>query len=258
MPSASWSNLIEGVSAHLAQLAASGCDIPFFRGHSDGDWKLLCGLGRKGSEDFKKQNIESILYYDFMSLGGPALGKGADSWDVLFAMRHHGLPTRLLDWSGTFAVALYFAIQPYEPMRHLDEPVLLPRRPSIWILDPFELNRLSDHEAAVANPQTDFDGSYQENFIERTKSMGGKVVAINPVRVSARQVAQRSAFTLHEDLFLPIEDYAPKVLRRFDVPLDCLRDALAFLELAGVNEYTLFPDLDGLARHLRREHVSWF
>lgn len=252
-----WDQFLKNVQAHLDELASLGCDMPFFRGHTDGKWQLLCGLGRQPSSDFKKQNVESILYYDFLSLGGGLLGKQADSWDVLFAMQHHGLPTRLLDWSTTFAAALYFALRPHLFIRNFPEVTSLPAAPCIWILDPFELNRLSQRDPALANPYTDFDGTYQENFIEESKSISAKAVSICPPQHTPRQSAQHSVFTLHADLSTPLEVLANGAVRKFDFPADAVQQAASFLTLAGVNEFSVFPDLDGLARHLKQEHVSW-
>jgi FRG domain len=251
-----WNNFLNDVQAHLDQLAASGCDMPFFRGHSNNQWKLLCGLGRQPAVDFKKKSIEAILYYDFMSLGGGLLGKQADSWDVLFAMQHHGLPTRLLDWSTTFAAALYFALRPYLDVRYFSEITSPPASPCVWILDPFELNRKVQRNPALANPYTDFDGTYQENFIEESKSLGAKAVAIGPPQHTPRQAAQRSVFTLHADLFTPLNTITRGTVKKFDIPVQFIQQAASFLTLAGVNEFSLFPDLDGLARHLKLEHVS--
>ncbi|HEY9104816.1 FRG domain-containing protein [Chitinimonas sp.] len=231
--------------------------MPFFRGHSDGSWPLLSGLGRQAPDAFKKQDIESILYYDFLSLGGGLLGRSADSWDVLFAMQHHGLPTRLLDWTTTFASALYFALRPYLALRSFPDIPIAKLRPCVWMLDPFELNRLAKRDPAVANPYTDFEGTYQEAFIEGTKSLGARAVAIIPPQHSPRQSAQRSVFTLHDDLFVPLESFSGECLRKFELPPDSLSDAMSFLTLAGVHEFSIFPDLDGLARHLKSEHVSW-
>jgi len=190
-----WSQFLHQVQQHLDELAESGCDMPFFRGHSDHRWGLLCGLGRQPSENFKKQNLESILYYDFMSLGGGLLGKQADSWDVLFAMQHHGLPTRLLDWTTTFSAALYFSLRPYLLSGHQNLESL-PMKPCVWILDPFELNRLEQRDPALANPYTDFDGTYQENFIEESKSLGAKAVAILPPQHTPRQAERSCRSTL--------------------------------------------------------------
>lgn len=252
-----WSRFLAEIQLHLDQLAESGCDMPFFRGHSDCEWKLLCGLGRQPPAEFKKQHIEPILYYDFLSLGGSLLSRHADSWDVLFAMQHHGLPTRLLDWTTTFSAALYFALRPYLFVKNAPEATVLPKQPCVWILDPFELNRLAQREPAVANPYTDFDGTYQENFIEKSKELGAQAVAINPPQHTPRQSAQRSVFTLHADLATPLDEVAGTAVKMFKVPVAAARDALSFLGLAGVNEFTIFPDLDGLARHLKSEHVSW-
>lgn len=252
-----WSQFLHQVQNHLDELAESGCDMPFFRGHSDHRWKLLCGLGRQPPEDFKKQNLESILYYDFMSLGGGLLGKQADSWDVLFAMQHHGLPTRLLDWTTTFAAALYFALRPYLFIRNFPDLESFPIQPCVWILDPFELNRMEQRDPAVANPYTDFDGTYQENFIEESTSLGAKAVAIFPPQHTPRQSAQRSVFTLHSELFKPLDEISSDALRKFEVPIDATREAISFLTLAGINEFSIFPDLDGLARHLKNEHAFW-
>ena len=253
----SWPDFLAAVMHHIEGLTATGCDMPFFRGHSDSSWKLLTGLGRQRPDDFKKQNIESILYYDFQSLGGNLLGKKADSWDVLFAMQQHGLPTRLLDWTTAFAPALYFALRPILALRSFRGTNLDGVHAAVWILDPFELNKQEGREPAVANPYSDFDGTYQESFIEGTTTLGSRACAIVPPQHTPRQSAQRSVFTLHDDLFLPLEAIAPKCLRKFELPPDTLHDALGFLTLAGVTEYSIFPDLDGLARHLKSEHVSW-
>lgn len=51
--------------------------------------------------------------------------------------------------------------------------------------------------------------------------------------------------------------FASGIARKFPVPVGAAQDAISFLGLAGVNEFAIFPDLDGLARHLKNEHVSW-
>jgi hypothetical protein len=252
-----WNDFISRVQEDLSVLRTQGCDMPFFRGHSDNKWKLLCGLGRQKPEDFKKKNIETILYYDYMSLAGPLIENSNSSWDVLFSMQHHGLPTRLLDWTLTFSVALYFSIKEYVFLETLPPMRGITKTPCVWVLNPYELNRSILGNAAILNPHTDLIGNYQENFIERSKDIGADVMAINPTKSSRRLAVQKGVFTLHSNLFKPLEDYNGQFLKRYDLPRKVIPDAIRFLMLAGTNEFSLFPDLDGLARHLKKEHVDW-
>lgn len=192
-----------------------------------------------------------------MSQGGPLFARQDSSWDVLFAMQHHGLPTRLLDWSSTFAVSLYFALKPYLTLASLDEYAADSVEPSacIWVLDPYTLNKKTTGEAVVLNPGTDLLGSYQEIFIEECKSLNATVMAVNPTQMGRRLAAQRGCFTLHSDPYVPLEQGAPDFLRKFILTSEAIRDGVQFLHLAGMNEFSLFPDLDGLARHLKAQHV---
>ena len=80
---------------------------------------------------------------------------------------------------------------------------------------------------------------------------------MNPTQTGKRLAAQRGCFTLHTDLFSPLETGNPAFLRQFLIPKAAVVEGVGFLRLAGMNEYSLFPDLDGLARHLKRIHVDW-
>lgn len=254
---AEWNEFISTIQEHLSCLEKSGCDMPFFRGHSNNRWGLLCGLGRQKPEDFKKKNLETILYYDYMSLAGPLLGTPISSWDILFSMQHHGLPTRLLDWTLTFSVALYFSIKEYTLTRGLLAPHSITRAPCVWVLNPYELNESLLGKPIILNPHTDLIGNYQEYFVEKSKQIGADVIAINPTKSNGRLAVQKGVFTLHSDLFRPLEDYTGQFLKKYELPRKAIPDAIRFLTLAGTNEFSLFPDLDGLGRYLKREHVNW-
>jgi hypothetical protein len=251
-----WTSFQDDILRHLQSLELDGADMPFFRGHSNHKWDLVCGLGRLPRADTANGYLESRLYYDFMSQASRLLHPSATSWDVLFAMQHHGIPTRLLDWTTALGPALYFAVRPWL-LRSQPAATLIDCQPCIWVLDPFALNQLSAGNSvpSIGNPNTDFEGTYQENFIEQVKDLGAKVLAINPTRMSERYSAQRSAYTLHNDLNTPLEVIAPSAVKKFDVPITCIDAASAFLRLAGINEFSLFPDLDGLGRYLLQQHV---
>jgi hypothetical protein len=252
-----WQKFIDEVRGHIYELEQDGCDVPFFRGHRDARWSLLCGLER-ARHDARKTHLESILYYDFLSQGGPLLQRPYSSWDVLFSMQHHGLPTRLLDWSATFSVSVYFALRPYvyHSAAELELLSKTSSNPCVWVLDPFELNLSMSDCKTIINPETDLPNTYQEIFIDEEKESNAEVIAINPTQLGRRLAAQRGCFTLHSNLSMPLEHDSPYYLKKFDIPAEAISDGIGFLKLSGIHEHHLFPDLDGLARHLNKLHVT--
>jgi hypothetical protein len=199
-------------------------------------------LGRNKWQNFGP-DVEQNLYFDFVTQAGALLPESNSSWSNIFMMQHHGLPTRLLDWTENFAVALHFALANAR------------KEAAIWILDPFSLNEITINTGTLIDPP-ELGHSYCEYYVDRTATLGGNVVAVSPLRHNPRVFQQRAGFTLHDNLKLPLEQLHPTVVTKLVLKSEGFADARAFLELAGVNEFTLFPDLDGLARELKRRHFS--
>jgi hypothetical protein len=156
-------------------------------------------------------------------------------------MQHHGIPTRLLDWTETFSVALHFAIRDGNG------------NACIWMLNPYALNRHCYGSAELPHP-SELEGDYETYFIAQRTKMKGKVIAISPLRHHPRVMTQRSAFTLHDDIDTPLDKICPAAVSRVVIPADARASASEYLHLAGVSEFSLFPDLDGLSRELRTEY----
>lgn len=216
-------------------LKTIGTKRPFFRGHADATWKLLPTLARLRQA---KPHLETNLYFDFLMRGGNLLPAPDDAWNNLFMMQHHGVPTRLLDWSETFGVALYFALK-----QPADEAC-------IWILNPAELNRLTRNRKALIDT-TELGGSYDDFFVHRRERFDPAVVALSAPRHHPRVAQQRGCFTLHNDLTTPLDGLYPNVVIPVPVPSAAYEGGREFLRLSGLSEYTLFPDLDGLAREMK-------
>jgi hypothetical protein len=172
-------------------------------------------------------------------------------------MQHHGISTRLLDWSATFAVAVYFALKPQLDCKLNGRPITPGLRPSVWVLDPFALNIQTSGHEGVLNPEIDLEGTYKEFFVDGVKQLKESVLAVNPTQHGRRIGAQRGYFTLHSELFKPLDQIASACLRQFEIPETAVAEGLDFLALSGTNEFSLFPDLDGLARHLKGKHANW-
>lgn len=218
-------------------------DILFFRGHSDASWGLAPTLARiKIPGNIPNlAALEKIIYFDFQTRAGSLLPESNSSWNNAFAMQHHGLPTRLLDWSENFATALYFALKDAS-----DECC-------VWILDPFALNVAALKQQSLLRPE-DLTGTYDDYFISGTKKCESNVIAISPLRHHPRVFYQRAGFTIHDDIETPLDKLYPKVLTKIVIQKNAQDGARQFLKFVGVSEFTLFPDLDGLARELNNEH----
>ena len=238
----SWTNLLDEIDSKINELERSGCDIPFFRGHNNSKWPLLPSIFRIPNRHI---HMESLLYYEFHSYSAQLFSEKATSWDILFEMRHHGVPTRLLDWSENFAVALYFA---------LNENAT---NPCIWILDPFQLNKESNGEESILTPESDLGIDYYYNScIGRTTVQKENTIAIYPRKQSARVFSQKGVFTLFGSKEDSLENLYPSCLTKFEIPLDAIPEANKFLKLAGIDEFSIYPDLDGLARLLIKKHCT--
>lgn len=213
-------------------------DILFFRGHSDASWELAPTLARINVSNHVE--LERIIYFDFQTRAGSLLPESNSCWNNAFIMQHHGLPTRLLDWSENFATALYFALKEAS-----DECC-------VWVLNPFALNAAALNQESLLRPE-ELTGTYDDYFISGNKKSEANVVAISPLRHHQRVFHQRAGFTIHDDIKSPLEKLYPKVLTKIVIPKNAQDGARRFLKFVGVSEFTLFPDLDGLARELNSE-----
>lgn len=119
-----WNDLLGTVADTVAHGGAH-----FFRGQEWQGWGLVPALGRLKCASVDELHArEERLFTDFRIRAGSLLDDEDDAWRIAFLMQHHGLPTRLLDWSASFAIALWRARE--------DEGDAV-----VWVLDAASLNR---------------------------------------------------------------------------------------------------------------------
>ena len=241
-----WTKFYQNVERSVDALK---CAPIYFRGHATASWKLVPALGRIPNEILSvyhwpepRHDFETNLYSDFVAQAGDLIPASATSWDVLFLMQHHGVPTRLLDWTESFAIALFFA---------LTEPGA---RPAIWLLNPYSLNAHTIERDEILDV-VDLAAGYDEYFLQRSREFSADAIALQPPLRARRLSQQKAAFTLHGDLTKPLERGRKAYLRKVPIPRDAIEGAWRYLELIGISEYSLFPDLDGLARDLKRRYL---
>jgi hypothetical protein len=220
---------------------------PWWRGHAVESWDLVPHVHRL--YDAKGPLYEATIAAKFAQFAPtrysncPAPGAWA-RW--LFLMQHYGLPTRLLDWTESPLLAVYFAA--YED-QYRGEPG------AIWALDPFALNGLTCGKFGVYTPGVP-DASRLVNLaFAHGPPRDECVVSLAADEIDERMMVQMSGFTIHGTP-RPLNQRSgigPAVLQKFTI--DALAKGLLLEELAsvGIRERMVFPDLEHLAKDLKRD-----
>lgn len=187
-----------------------------FRGHSNKKWTLLPKIGRNpfsGVDEkmvFESWKRAAIEYVDKIP---------NNDWDWLAIAQHHGIATRLLDWTTNPLNAFYFAVN----------------------------EEISDQAVVFA---AKFKYRISENPSSTFKF---KDIAIfRPRRVVPRITRQGGLFTIHPNPTESINEKSKNVcdMHRIVIAKDYRNKLLSELSFYGINAVTLFPDLDGLSKFI--------
>lgn len=237
---------IEDVSALVSALTKhiDGVQGPiWYRGQADKDWKLtpklLRSLGTRPESYYMNR-----FKQDAALIANPM---PQNSFEWLFLMQHYGAPTRLLDWTESPLVALYFAASE-----------LAETEGALWVLLPHALNMRSmyspDYEFEVPSFEDEHLKPYKpESIAQESKTRLIPMAAIAP-RNSTRMQAQRGVFTVNHRDDKPLEeslngtpvDYVWRYLISPNAKSTIIRE----LQMLGVNRFQLFPDLDSVTKSL--------
>jgi hypothetical protein len=234
-----WTQFLEAIKK--AQLELGNPEILWYRGHPSSEFYLLASLLRY-KNGLKK---ERHLFTSFRKFADRILKRRDSEWETLFDMQHYGIPSRLLDWSETFGIALFFAAH-FNQSRHPGQDA------SIYLLNPLALNEISGIHQIYRVPQDEGKFSYTKIYWEQTPFAAAAPIAIEPIFINDRMLAQRGMFTVHHDRIDPLEDAFPQAIKKVLLPNDVIPAANEFLELSNINMYSVFPDLAGISDYLTK------
>jgi hypothetical protein len=217
----------------------------WFRGHADASWQLLPGLMRTNSEI-----SETTLLNRFrQSAAMLAERRPSNSFDWTFLMQHYGVPTRLLDWSESPLIAMYFAIEDYSKRPDSDA--------ALWCLWPTMLNQnanIVDKIEGQYIPSFDDDElqGYTVDSLRQNSRLELFPVATIATRNNARIQAQMGTFTIHHNRKIAIEDVGNQDhVAKYVIPADCRETLHSELKLLGMNRFMLFPELASVGAILK-------
>lgn len=232
--------------AHLKNDMPVG-EPTWFRGQRNAVWDLEPSIKRHGGAEAERALFKRFKQNAFSHV----TSRPATEWEWLFVMQHHGLPTRLLDWTESALIGLYFAIDG-------DDLEDAEASAALWAMDPIGLNRASkwaaEHKADIPGFDDDADlDSYLPSQVSRG-NMGLEPIAAIAARNNARIQVQQGVFTIHHKNLEPLN----KGVRldhfwRYIVPQDVIAEMRKDLEMLNLTRLSLFPDLANVAAHAREQ-----
>jgi hypothetical protein len=165
----------------------------------------------------------------------------------MFLMQHYGVPTRLLDWSESPLVALYFVV-------HDKNGRLRAKDGALWILFPLELNRNSTLKADVYIPsfEDEWLNNYSVEQYSKGKDTGILPLAAIATRNNARIQAQLGVFTIGHLKKIPIEEIETRShCVKLIVPARAKSRIQKELQTLGMNRFQIFPELASIGDTLK-------
>jgi hypothetical protein len=251
----SWEHLLSEVytDAWKADLSRYRSDFAF-RGLSDASYELKNSLLRNSGHH---PEFEYHLLRNFRKYARTAEpNQTSTQWRSLVLAQHHGLPTRLLDWTYSPFVAMHFATANTEKF---DTDGV------IWLADFVQINRLTPDPLQTILSSEKCNAFTVEMLEESFSSLWrfdeingpGHAIFFEPPSLDDRIVNQFALFSVMTSPTSVFDHWLaqhPALYRRLIIPGVLKWEIRDKLDQANITERVLFPGLDGLARWLRRHY----
>lgn len=197
-----------------------------FRGHSDSRYRLIPSVGRAVHTSNSRERYEKSLYDIFCR---EALGHLSilpkDHWEWLSLAQHHGLPTRLLDWTANPLTALYFAVSENADSDGVFFALRSRTKASERVRgdSPFSIRQPVKYFPNIVTP--------------RIRSQEALFIACSNVEVPLEKALR--------------DDWA---IEQYEIPSGVKKDLRYELFRLGIHASSMFPDIDGLAARISWQH----
>lgn len=233
--------------------------VVWYRGVGSLEYELLPQL------IWSKRLVDESSYtHNFLVSYKSVLGKRVEnSWELYALMQHYSLPTRLLDWTKSPLIALFFAIEQWKQIPKEENNV----NPYVWLIDPYGLNDVSLGTPLVICPdetrlrngmlpkgQVDIDKYLPVplNPIDLKQDYPDKPIAIEASATNLRITTQQGCFTLHGTDQRPINQIMReegKRICKIEINRNAIEGLSRELRVVGIDDFHVYQDLDRLSLH---------
>ena len=221
-----------------------------YRGLEDKSYDLSTSLNRLGESHLERHLLRNFRKYSQLDDDNRSI------WNWLALAQHHGLPTRLLDWTYSPFVALHFATSDFTRF-DLDG--------AIWAINyvdsirylPDQLKKIIEEEGSHIFTAEMLDRATGSMDTLQNFRRENFAVFLEPPSIDQRIVNQYAVFSMMADPDKTIDKWLVKrEVKHFQILIPAklkweIRDKL---DQSNINERVLFPGLDGLAIWLKRHY----
>ncbi len=234
-----------------------------FRGQSDSQWRLQSSLERVLGSQWSAERARLFETYSLdifkskyhIYSGNEHTPRSKLSW--LSIMQHYGVPTRLIDFTTSPYIALYFALEAYDPLSGKDFSVFAIDYTSLMERS---IDYIKSKDNRFQETRVSLHGKQDHVFEEVVDRYSYDIAWITePIELNARIDRQAGTFLISGNLEKTIESvinlplYESTTMIKLNISASLYEGVFVALRKMSINSKSIYGDLAGLAKSIKME-----